>query len=182
MAQISTKVQSFINPEKLLKSVPILPGMVVADFGSGNGYYAVAAGAMVGKKGQVYALDILEDALSQTATLAKLVKLSNITTKLCNLEKLGGSGLDDTGSDLVMIGSILHQAIDRDALLREAYRVLKTGGRMLVVEWQPDAQFGPSVKERISEEEARQLLEKHGLRPAAKLPAGSFHYALLYSK
>ena len=69
MTQIDLKPKTFLNPETLLREVGLTPGMTVADFGCGNGFYAVAAGSMVGKKGQVYAVDILEEALSQTTIL-----------------------------------------------------------------------------------------------------------------
>lgn len=174
--------RQFINPENLLRAVPLEPGMVVADFGSGNGYYSVAAGSMVGKKGQIFAIDILGDSLSQTATLANLVGLHNISTKLSDLEKLRGSTLPDTSCDLVIISSLFHQADNKDNITREAYRVLKTGGRVLVVEWQADATFGPPIVDRMSKETVAKFLEKSSFRPVKELPAGSFHYALLYSK
>ncbi|MBI4050538.1 MAG: class I SAM-dependent methyltransferase [Candidatus Doudnabacteria bacterium] len=179
---IKTKTKEFLNPEILLKAVPLESGKVVADFGCGNGYYAVAAATLVGNKGQVYALDIMEDALAQTATLGKLVGVRNISALQCDLEKPGSCPLPGTSCDLVILASILHQVSNQDNLVREAYKVLKTGGQILVIEWNPDAIFGPPVNERISRFQAQKLLEKHGLRPIAELPAGAFHYALLYGK
>ncbi len=180
--QANTKTKEFLRPESLLAAIPLTPGMTIADFGCGNGFYAVAAGTLVGKKGQVFALDILEEALSQTATLAKLQRLHNVSTKQCDLEKLGGSTLLDTTSDLVIISGLLHQVKSKLDILREAYRVLKTAGRVLVVEWYPDVQFGPPPRDRIGKDEVQQLLAQLGFRPVRELPAGAFHYALLYSK
>lgn len=180
--QTGTKAKAFLKPEQLLKDIPVASGMTVADFGSGNGYYAAAAANLVGKRGQVFALDILEEALSQTATLAKLLGLRNVSTKQCDLEKFSGSDLPDTSCDLVIIASILHQVENRENLLREAYRVLKTGGKLVVVEWEPNALFGPPASQRISKEETSKLLERYSFRPERELAAGSFHYSLLYSK
>lgn len=174
--------ESFLNPQVLLESVPLVSGMTVADFGSGNGYYSVAAGTIVGQKGQVYAIDVMEEALSQTATLSKLVGLRNVTTKQCDLEKFGSCDLAETSCDLVVLSSILHQVENRDNLIREAYRLLKTGGKILVVEWNASAKFGPPVQSRIDEKTASTLLEKNSFRPLAELPAGAFHYALVYGK
>lgn len=179
---VENKAQKFLDPEKLLFSVPVTADMIVADFGCGNGYYSVAAAKIVGKKGQVYALDILEDALSQTATLAKLNSIPNITTRQCDLEKLGACQIPDTSCDLAIISSILHQLENKENVIREAYRVLKTGGKLIVVEWQTASPFGPEAKARINPEQVKQLLEKFSFHPAAELPAGSFHYALLYQK
>ena len=156
--------------------------MTVVDLGCGNGHYAASAGLMVGKKGLVHAFDVLEDALSQTATLARLVGVQNVSTRQCNLEKLGSCDLEGSIADVVIVSSILHQLENKGNAIREAYRLLKTGGRLLVVEWKKDSALGPQVSERIAEAEIRKLLESNGLRPVAELPAGSFHYALLYSK
>lgn len=171
----------FLNPEKLLTTT-VTPGMTVADFGSGNGYYSVAAAFLVGKKGQVYAIDVMDDALSQTATLAKLSGLQNVSTKQCDLEKFGSCDLPETSCDLVIISSLMHQVENKDNVIREAYRVLKTGGRLLIVEWKPDSRFGPPPSERLDRDQLRGLLEKYGFRPSGEQEAGSFHYALLYQK
>jgi ubiquinone/menaquinone biosynthesis C-methylase UbiE len=180
--QTKYKTKEFLRPEDLLRSIPLEPGMTVADFGAGNGHYAVAAGALVGTKGQVSAFDVMEDALSQTATLARLVGLHNITTRQCDLEKYGATKLPDTGTDFVILSSLLHQVRNRNEVLREAYRILKTGGQILVVEYTPDAMFGPPVPQRLPKEEAAKLLEQYSFRPVKELQAGAFHYALLYQK
>ena len=180
--QIQTKSKQFLKPDELLSSVGVSPEAVIADFGCGNGYYSVAAGILVGAKAQVFALDLMEDALSQTASLAKLTGLHNIITKLCNLETIRGSSLADTSCDLIILASILHQVENKENLLREAYRILKTGGKVLVVEWEKVASFGPEHKIRVMKEEVKKLAEKLGFRPEKELPAGSFHYALLFKK
>jgi ubiquinone/menaquinone biosynthesis C-methylase UbiE len=77
---------------------------------------------------------------------------------------------------------LLHQVGDKQAVIRQAYRVLKTGGELLAVEWKNDATIGPPKEERVSKEEVGELLEEFGLRPVKELRSGSFHYALLYKK
>lgn len=180
--EINTKAKEFIKPEHLLEMVGLEPGMTAADFGCGNGHYTVAAGALVGKKGQVYSLDIMEDALSQTAGLAKLVGLHNVITRQCDLEMPAASKLADGSCDLVVLSSLLHQVDNKPNVFREAYRILKTGGRVLLVEWGSDGLFGPPLRDRLPVEEAKKLLEQFSFRPLKELPAGSFHYALLYTK
>lgn len=182
MQVMQTKIKKFLQPDEILKEIPLAPGMVVADLGSGNGYYTVAAGVLVGKKGHVYAADILEEALSQTASLARMTRLNNISTHQCDLEAVGSCSVPETSCDLVILGSILHQVENKDNVIREAYRVLKTGGKLLVIEWKKDAPLGPAQETRISRDEVASLLETHGLRPGKELPAGSFHYALVYEK
>ncbi|OGE76648.1 MAG: hypothetical protein A3C85_01530 [Candidatus Doudnabacteria bacterium RIFCSPHIGHO2_02_FULL_48_21] len=195
MKQTVVKTRSFLNPETLLRSVPLEPDMTVVDLGCGNGHYAATAAMLVGKKGQVHAFDILEEALSQTATLARLQGAQNVATRQCDLEKIGSCNLQEQSADVVVVSSILHQLKNKENAIREAYRLLKTGGRLLLVEWKKDSMIGPKVAERIGEKEIREILEHNGFRPArpqrlsasdggrvSDLPAGSFHYALLYTK
>ena len=182
MMQILQHRKKFLEPNELLKLVPVERGMIVADFGAGSGHYALASAQLVGRSGEIFALDILEDSLSQIAASARLTGIHNISTQICDLEKMGSCQLLDTSCDLVIVSSVLHQAEQKDSIIREAYRVLKTGAKVLVVDWTSDAVFGPPVGERIRKDEVRNLLEKHGFRPVKELPAGSFHYALLYSK
>lgn len=176
------KTRQFLNPETLLKSVPIEPGLTVADLGCGNGYYSVAAGILTGRAGQVYAIDVMEDALSQTASLAKLVGIQNVTTKQCDLEKFGSCEIPETSCDLAIMSGIMHQVENKDSVIKEAYRLLKTKGRLLVVEWARESPLGPEKSRRIGKPELKTFLEKYSFRPMTELPAGSFHYALLYSK
>jgi len=60
--------------------------------------------------------------------------------------------------------------------------VLKSGGKILVVDWDRDALLGPVPGDRIRKEDVRTILEQFGFRPLRDLPAGSFHFALLYGK
>lgn len=174
--------KEFINPEELLKEVGLQQGAVVADFGCGNGHYVVAAARLTGNRGLVYGFDILEEALSQTATLAKLRGVRNVTTKQCDLERFQSTGLADFTCDLVILSSVLHQATKRQEVVREAYRVLKSGGKVLVVDWDRDTLLGPLTSERIKKEDVRALLEQFGFRPLKDMKAGSFHFAILYGK
>ena len=176
------KTKSFLNPVDLLSQVGLEEGMSVADFGCGNGYFSVAAAKMVGSNGQVNALDILEHMLSQTASQAKLEEVYNVTTIHCDLDNESCKQIDDQSIDFVIVSSLLHQVVKKGNILREAYRVLKTGGQIMVVEWQATSSFGPPRGERVSESDIRAKLQEFGFKPSSELSAGSFHYALLYRK
>ena len=61
----------FMNPEKIIGGFGIKEGMMIADFGSGAGYFTILLGQRVGKNGKVYALDIQESALDNVRVKAK---------------------------------------------------------------------------------------------------------------
>jgi ubiquinone/menaquinone biosynthesis C-methylase UbiE len=176
---------SFVNPDSLLQQIPdIAPGSTVADFGCGSGYFSLAFVKAVGKEGKVVALDILPSALEAVASRAKTMGLSrNVVTKRVNLEKENGSGLETASVDWVVIKDILFQNEDKETILKEAYRVLRPGGRVLLMEWKTeDASVGPDMSLRISMDVLKELVQRAGFSVATELRAGDFHAAFVLEK
>lgn len=174
---------TFVDPESLLRQVAIVPGATVADFGCGSGYFSIAFGRAAGKEGRVIALDVLPSALEAVASRAKISGVSQVTTKRVNLEKENGSGLDAESVDWVILKDILFQNKRKDMILREAYRVLRSGGSLVLMEWKDeDASVGPEAHLRISREELIGLVEKAGFSVQKELQVGDFHYAFLLGK
>jgi ubiquinone/menaquinone biosynthesis C-methylase UbiE len=175
---------SFVNPETLIRQIAdIAPGSSVVDFGCGSGYFSFAFAKAVGREGRVTALDILPSALEAVASRAKILGLPNVLTKRANLEKENGSGLEAGSVDWVILKDMLFQNDDKAAILREAYRVLRPGGRVLLMEWNGhDASVGPDTHLRIAPEAVVELAQKTGFSVAKELQAGDFHYAFVLGK
>ncbi len=174
---------TFVDPVTIVRKLDLAPGLVVADFGCGAGYFTFEIAKVVGAEGKVYALDILPSALEAVASRTKTLGLSNIEIKRVNFEKLGGSTLPSGSVDWVILKDILFQNKDKEVILHEIFRVLKSEGKMFLMEWVPeDVPMGPEANMRISEEDARALVEKAGLHPENNIPAGDFHYALIVRK
>src|SRR3989338_1534227 len=91
----------FMNPEKIAAEFGIKEGMMIADFGSGAGYFTILLGQRVGTSGKVSALDIQESALDNVRVKARAIGLENVETIRANLEVLGSSGLADNSQDIV---------------------------------------------------------------------------------
>ncbi|OGE86333.1 MAG: hypothetical protein A3J48_02440 [Candidatus Doudnabacteria bacterium RIFCSPHIGHO2_02_FULL_46_11] len=173
----------FIDPHKVLVGAGFRPGMIIGDFGSGNGFYAVAAAEIVGDKGSVYAVDIQEDPLRHLMSDARLKQIRNITTLRCDLEKADYCPVPAVSCDAVILANILHQAPNKKAVIESAFKALKTGGYVLVIEWEPQGSaFGPPAETRLSEEDVAHLLTGSGFKPGRKTPADSYHYAVTYIK
>ncbi len=173
----------FLDPYKVLVGAGLRPGMVIGDFGAGNGFYATASAEIVGDKGMVYAIDIQEDPLRHITSEARLRKLRNITTLRCDLEKADFCPVPPVSCDIVILANILHQAPNKQAVVAATYKALKTGGYALVIEWEPQgAAFGPAVETRLSEEDVAELFTNNGLKPGRKVPADPYHYAVTYVK
>lgn len=173
----------FLNPPLIVRQADVKPGEVVADFGSGAGYFSLACAQAVGADGTVHAFDILPQALESVESRAKVMRLSNITTKRVNLEKERGSGLEDGIMDWVVLKDMLFQNKDKKSVLAEAYRVLRHGGKALIVEWRAvEATIGPSKEARIGQEELTRLVRDVGFAVGKEIDAGPYHYAFIAEK
>ena len=174
---------TFVDPVSIIRKLELAPGSVVVDFGCGAGYFTFEAAKAVGAEGKVIALDILSAALQAVASRAKVLGLTNIEGKRANLEKIGGSGLQPESVDWVILKDMLFQNQNKEVIVQEVSRILKKEGRLFLMEWVPEKKsMGPEEGIRISEADARLLLEKVGLHPENNIPAGEFHYALLARK
>lgn len=174
---------TFADPSAIVSQLHVEPGSKVADFGCGSGFFSFEFARQIGSEGMVYALDILPSALEAVNSRAKILNLSNISTKQVNLEREGGSSLAEQSMDWVVIKDILFQNKDKNIILREVSRVLKPGGHAILMEWSPkETLVGPDKGLRISPEELRALVESVNLAVEKELNVGGFHYAFLVKK
>lgn len=177
-----------MNPDKIAGEFGIIPGMMIADFGSGAGYFTILMGRKVGENGKIYALDIQESALDNVRVKAKSAGLDNIEMIRANLEVFGGSGLKDNSQDIVLLANILFQSDKKREIIKEAVRVLKQGGSLVVIDWKRSAGlsgqggFGPPDNLRTDDVAMRSLVMGEGLLLEKEIDAGQFHYGLKFKK
>ncbi|MGE5392794.1 MAG: class I SAM-dependent methyltransferase [Candidatus Saccharibacteria bacterium] len=174
----------FLDPEKILFQAGLGKGQVMADLGAGSGYYVLAAGKMVGGKGTVYAVDLLESALEHIGAEARLRLIRNVRTIRADLDNPVACGSIPAGTcDMVLMGNVVHEAKNRKNLFIEAYRLLKTGGHLLILEWNDQrSPIGPAPEVRVSPQEVTALAEGNSLKFLKRLDADQYHYCLLFSK
>jgi ubiquinone/menaquinone biosynthesis C-methylase UbiE len=179
---IAQYLKRFMDPSEILPYSGIKKDSVIAVFGAGNGYYPVAAAKLVGANGKVYAVDVKSDPLEATVSAARNAGLKNILPIRHDMEKLG-TPIEDASCDGVVLSGILHLSQLRDNVLHESYRVLKTGGRVVVVEWKKETlPFGPSFESRLDASELATIMTANGFRLQSEIPADAFHYAMVYIK
>jgi len=172
--------QSFLNPEEILDDFELSPDMVAAEFGCGSGGFAVPLAKRL-DEGLVYAIDIQESPLSALKSRALLENITNIRIIRFDLEKPKGSTLNPDFLDLVFIPNVLFQAKDKSAIISEAERILKSKGKLVVIDWSPGATQGPE-KVRVSPEEVKKMVEDVGLKLEKEFEAGKYHYGLVFVK
>lgn len=174
---------NFLNPQDIIGQVSIEVGSKVADFGCGAGFFSLAFADAVGPEGTVYALDVLKSALESVQSRARIKGHTNLVAKRVNLEKVGGSGLEPDSLDWVVVKDMLFQNKGKDIILKEAHRVLKPGGRAMVIEWNEKAAgLGPEAALRVNEVDLEKTLAGAGFIIDKKINAGNFHYGFVVSK
>src|SRR3989338_6444149 len=175
---------SLVDANLILDKARVEDKSKVADLGCGSsGHFVFPAAKLVGKKGIVYAVDILRTALETINKRARLENLSNVKTVWSNLEIYGATKIESSSLDVAMLINTLYQSHKRSEILRESSRLLKKNGRLVVVEWKNvAAPFGPPPEERVTKDLVENGARKFGLKPEEEFDAGQYHYGLIYVK
>lgn len=172
----------FVNPEEIVKMAGIKEGDKVADFGCGPGYFSIPISKIVGESGEVYAFDVLPSALEALESQAKLHGIDNISTQRANLEKYESSELESDSMDWVILKDILFQNKDKATILKEANRILKKGGKILVMEWDKNLAVGPDEKLRIDPLALSEMIMDADFIFEKQSDAGNYHYVVVAAK
>jgi ubiquinone/menaquinone biosynthesis C-methylase UbiE len=175
---------ALIDANLILSKAQVEDKTKVADLGCGSsGHFVFPAAKIVGKKGIVYAVDILRTALETINKRARAENLANIKTVWSNLEIFGATKIEAGSLDVVMLINTLYQSHKRTEILRESIRLLKKNGRLVIVEWKNvAAPIGPPVEEKVKKELVDGAVKKLGLRQETEFEAGTYHYGLVYIK
>jgi ubiquinone/menaquinone biosynthesis C-methylase UbiE len=156
--------------------------MRVGDFGAGSGHYSRAAAAIVGASGKVYAIDVQEDVLKHLKLNTNIAHRSLVDTVWGDIEKLGGTHLRDASLDAVILSNTLFQIENRYGLLGEIRRVLKSEGKLMVIDWAGSySGMGPDSKKIVTEHEAEELFINGGFHKVKSFRAGPHHYGILFT-
>jgi SAM-dependent methyltransferase len=107
----------------------IKKGDTVVDLGSGAGFDCFLAARKVGKTGKVIGIDMTEEMLSKARGIAKENNYSNVEFRFGDIEKLP---IEDNSVDVIISNCVINLAPDKSKVFKEAYRVLKSGGKMYV--------------------------------------------------
>ncbi len=170
----------FSDPASNLAKLGLTLGMKVVDIGAGSGFYTYIAAKEVGPGGRVYAVDVQKDLLERLRSVGATQGLRNIEVIWGNAEKIGGTKIKETLADAVIVSNILFQVTKFDDFVLEVKRILKPGGKALVVDWSEASSIGP--KTLVPSLKAQMLFEKAGFKLDQSFNAGEHHYGLIFKK
>ena len=168
----------------ILHKIAIKEGEVVAELGCGHsGYFVFPIAKLIGKSGVVYAIDILPTVLEEIKRKAYTENLPQIKTIWSNLEIFKGTKIESSSVDTALMINILSQSEKKTEIIREAIRILKSGGKIIIVDWKSNALlFGPKPEYRLKTEALKQVAPKLGLNIIEEFEVGTNYHAFILKK
>ncbi|MFQ6090896.1 MAG: class I SAM-dependent methyltransferase [Candidatus Bipolaricaulia bacterium] len=109
-------------------------GMAYADIGCGPGYFTLPVAERVGPEGRVYAVDIQPEMLAELARRAQARGLANVAAVRCSEREIP---LPDASVDAACLANAFHELEAPAVFLKDVRRVLRPGGRLIVIDWKP---------------------------------------------
>lgn len=134
-----------------LVSPELLKGLRILDLGSGSGRDAYTLAALVGESGSVVGIDMTDEQLAianrhlDYHAEAFGYKQSNVEFKKGYIEKLDELGLEDNSFDLIISNCVINLSPDKEAVLKQAHRLLKPGGEMYFSDVYADRRIDKSL-------------------------------------
>jgi predicted methyltransferase len=151
------KRDAWQKPHDVIQALALKPDAVVADIGSGTGYFSARIANMT-PKGRVYGVDTEPDMVKYLTERAKREGLKNVTA----VQARPGDPRLPEKADVVILVDVYHHVENREQYFRQLQNSLKPGGRVAVIDFRMDSPEGPPKGARIEPGRVKAEMERAG--------------------
>src|SRR5437762_5769920 len=131
------------NPTALAE---LKPGETILDLGSGGGIDVLLSARRVGRTGKAYGLDMTDDMLALARENQRKAGIENVEFLKGEIENIP---LPDNSVDVIISNCVINLSADKDRVLREAFRVLKPGGRFAVLDVVTRGEINDEIRKSV---------------------------------
>ena len=169
---------AYQKPAEVVAALQLKPGEVVADIGSGSGYFALRLAQAVGPTGRVYAVDVSPDMIVHLNRRVRDAAIPNVQTILAAPDD---PLLPDRSVDLFFICNTWHHIEDQPKYLTLMKRMLRPGGQVVMLDFQKrELPVGPPLAMKIAREDLVKQMEGSGFRLTAEHSFLPYQYFLVF--
>ena len=172
-----------IDTSKFFQELDLKKGTTFLDVACGWGAYSLAAADIVGKDGQVFAVDLFEEGITSLRKEADAKGIQNLATFVSNVaQKIP---VDNDCVNVCLMATVLHDfvgdKIERQ-VMKEIVRVMKPNGVLAIVEYyKKEGPPGPPKRVRLSPEEVVKILSVYGYKQNRYTEIGPDNYLQIYT-
>ncbi|MGC7871190.1 class I SAM-dependent methyltransferase [Desulfosporosinus sp. SYSU MS00001] len=169
-----------LPPKLTLEKLGLNSDDTLADIGCGIGYFTIPAAEVIKSANNVFALDTSKEMLTEVKKRADDAGISNIVSVKTEEYDLK---LPDQSVSFVLLVNVLHEIDNQERFLGEAYRILKTDGKIALIDWEKKTtEMGPPLDHRISSQDAKGLLQTASFELLKEMSFAETFYGLVAIK
>ncbi|MBB6218127.1 ubiquinone/menaquinone biosynthesis C-methylase UbiE [Anaerosolibacter carboniphilus] len=167
---------SELNPRTTLIRVGFEEGMKLCDIGAGTGIFSFPATEI--SNDDVYALEISDKMIEVLSSRMAERNIKNLKVKKVDSDILP---VESNICDMAIMVTVLHEIKNKDFMLNEIIRILKTKGKLMIIEFHKrKTPMGPPMEHRISEEYVEEICSNNGLKMISKFSLGDNFYTVVF--